>query len=95
MKASFTSFPANENWVRGICGKYIFEAKLFDEGSSFGINEGRVSKISIWSGVGYYKKVLVNYDRGWDIRPSDKLLPVYAEIMQLLETSPKRFENEF
>jgi hypothetical protein len=55
----------NSNWVQGsITGGYKFEAKMYDEGSVYGINKGRVSKLGISKGG----RTLVNYDRGWDIK---------------------------
>ena len=44
---------------------YVWEAKVYDEGSKYGINGGRVSKLQVRrDGV-----VVCNYDRGWDIKP--------------------------
>jgi hypothetical protein len=91
MKAKFTDFTTESNWVSGKCDKYHFEAKLFDEGSEYGINGGRVSKLFIADDDDY---TLVNYDRGWDVEPSVEMEPYYEEIMKLLENSPKRFEDE-
>lgn len=90
--ARFTDFKSSSNWCSGICGKYRFEAKLYDEGSCFGINEGRVSKLHIWPKEGFvFDSEVVAYDRGWDIEPTQKTRNVYNKIMQLLENSPKRF----
>lgn len=89
-KATFTSFPSDTNWVKGKFGMYSFEAKLFDSGSEFGINEGRVSKLEIKFGVG---RTVVNYDRGWDIEVTKGHRAAYDAIMTLLENSPKRFNN--
>lgn len=49
--------------VSGI--KYIAYIKQYDEGSQYGINGGRISKLQIKEG----DKTVVNYDRGWDIEP--------------------------
>ena len=38
-----------------------------DEGSVYGINEGRISKLTIKIG----NKVTANYDREWDIKPAE------------------------
>ena len=89
MKAEFTDFNTNSNWVEGVCGEYRFQAKLFDEGSEFGIDEGRVSKLAIQDANGDW---VVNYDRGWDIEPIEQYKDCYTAIMELLENSPKRFE---
>ncbi len=45
---------------------YKIEMVRFDEPSQYGVNNGRISKLYIADSA---KKVLVNYDRGWDIRP--------------------------
>ena len=48
-----------------ICHYWV---KHYDEPSKFGINNGRISKLSIRVNG----KITCNYDRGWDIRPQDK-----------------------
>lgn len=55
--------------IRGITFRYW--VKQFDEGSEFGINGGRVSKLTIKNeNTG---KEVINYDRGWDIKPKTKI----------------------
>ena len=86
-----------ENWCSGIVGNYIFEAKSFDVGSQFGIDGGRVSKLSIkrantvGNGKGWFDGVVVNYDRGWDIEPAAEVMTEYKAVMKLLENAPPRF----
>ena len=41
-------------------------AKVYDEGSRYGIGGGRISKLQLKDENG---KTVVNYDRGWDIKP--------------------------
>lgn len=41
--------------------------KAYDEGSVYGINEGRISKLTIQIDG----KTVVAYDRGWDIEPDE------------------------
>lgn len=54
--------------IRGITFRYW--VKQFDEGSEFGIDGGKVSKLTIKNeNTG---KEVVNYDRGWDIKPKTK-----------------------
>lgn len=62
-------------------GKVIAEytVKRFEEGSDYGINCGRISKLEIKDAAG---KVVVNYDRGWDILPTDSIREVYAAILK-------------
>lgn len=46
--------------------KYTAWIKHYEEGSRFGIDGGRISKLQIKD---MNDKTVVNYDRGWDIRP--------------------------
>ena len=41
--------------------------KAYDEGSEYGINGGRISKLTITIDG----EKVVNYDRGWDIEPAE------------------------
>ena len=57
------------NWVTGIYKDKWFQAKVFATPSTFGIKNGRVSKLCIstsdkWMGMDH---MLFNYDRGMDI----------------------------
>lgn len=56
-------------WKQGtieVNGKqYEYCIKQYDEGSEFGINGGRISKLNIRVNG----KEVANYDRGWDIEP--------------------------
>lgn len=54
-------------WTKGTLNGYQFCIKHFEEGSEFGINNGRISKMTL-SKDG---KTLANYDRGWDVKPKD------------------------
>lgn len=97
MQAVFTEFESNSNWVEGTIGNLKFQAKLFDEGSKFGINNGRVSKLSIYNDnlrhkIGFHNACVINYDRGWDIEVKDGYNEHYNAVMDLLENAPKRFE---
>lgn len=46
--------------------KYTAYIKQYDEGSKYGIGGGRISKLQLKDENG---RTVVNYDRGWDIRP--------------------------
>lgn len=101
MKAYFTVFNNDSNWCDGMIDKYHFQAKLFDTGSIFGINDGRVSKLCIWDDEVRTKKMnfvgacIVNYDRGWDIEPTDENKVYFDAVVELLESAPKRFDESF
>lgn len=54
--------------VPGKDGRYIavkYQAKVYDEPSMFGINEGRISKLRLQQNG----KEVYNYDRGLDLPP--------------------------
>ena len=51
--------------------------KKFDEGSEWGIEGGRISKLMIKRGG----EIVCNYDRGWDIKPSDPDAQLAMEII--------------
>ena len=73
-------------WSEGIIacpttgGKYKYWVKHYDEGSQFGIDGGKVSKLSIRR-LGESRD-LCNYDRGWDVEPTDEVKAVYDIILQ-------------
>ena len=58
---------ATNLWKRGTVDGFTYEAKVYDEGSEFGIDGGRISKLTVYTGCG----VGANYDRGWDMEPLD------------------------
>lgn len=75
-------------WTSGNHKGYRFIAKVYDEGSMFGINDGRVSKL--WVKNEKINRVIFNYDRGIDIAAKtqeDKA--IVAEIVHELEALPK------
>jgi len=68
-------------WTENKAG-YDYWVKHFEEGSRFGINEGRISKLTIRK---YGEsETLVNYDRDWDIEvpDHDDLKAVYALLLK-------------
>ena len=51
--------------------------KQHDEGSQYGINGGRISKLTLKrSGA-----IVCNYDRGWDVEPVDPDTQLALEIL--------------
>lgn len=99
MKAIITDFPTDSNWVEGKIEKYDFQAKLFDEGSEYGIDGGRVSELAIYDETVRQEKkdflgsCIVHYDRGWDVKPKEGFLATFRAVMEVLENAPKRFED--
>lgn len=51
--------------------------KQYDEGSEFGIDGGRISKLTLKRDG----KEVCNYDRGWDIKPYDTDTRLALEIL--------------
>jgi hypothetical protein len=65
-------------WTKGIINGYDYCIKHFEEGSEYGINGGRISKLDIRQ----ESKILASYDRGWDIKPTGKeVIAVFEEIL--------------
>ena len=56
-------------WDSGNIDGYSYQALVFPEPSDYGINNGNISKLSIKAPNG---KLVVSYDRGWDIEPAGK-----------------------
>lgn len=65
----------NRLWKEGTIGVPVngetkiahYWAKVYDEGSIYGIDEGRISKLTIKIDG----QTVVSYDRGWDIEPDE------------------------
>ena len=60
---------------------FIYSMKRFDEPSEYGIDGGRISKLSLRdkdSG-----QFVVNYDRGWDIKPDTKEADTALKILMM------------
>ena len=56
-----------------------FWVKAYDEGSEYGIEEGRISKMEIRING----QTVCNYDRGWDIYPETEEANIaYAILIQ-------------
>ena len=51
--------------------------KVFETGSEFGIDGGKVSKMMLKRDG----EVVMNYDRGWDVRPVDKDTKLAMQII--------------
>ena len=66
-------------WTKGTIDGFTYCVKHFDEGSEFGINEGRISKLELRKDG----RIVANYDRGWDIKPTSKEAnAAYAKILK-------------
>lgn len=76
----------NPVWIVGsvVCNgkQYSISGKVYLEGSKFGIDNGPISKL--WIKDMEKSKVIVNYDRGWDVKPADENKDLYEAVMKLL-----------
>ena len=72
-----------DNWKEGALrvhkGFYHYWVKQYAEGSQFGIEGGRISKLMLKR----KGEIVCNYDRGWDIEPVDEETQTALEIMLL------------
>ena len=51
--------------------------KVFEEPSQFGIDGGKISKLMLKCNG----EIVCNYDRGWDIEPSDPDAQIALELL--------------
>jgi len=66
-------------WGIGELDGYEFYVKHFENGSEYGINEGKISKLEIRKDG----RTVANYDRGWDMEPQDAATQkVYEKILE-------------
>lgn len=59
-----------------------YEAKVYDKGSIYGIDEGRISKLELVDDETGF--CLASYDRGWGIEPcNDAARAAVAELLDM------------
>ena len=58
--------------------KVEYWVKHYEEGSEFGINEGRISKLDCRADG----EMILHYERGWDIEPQTELACKALEILK-------------
>jgi hypothetical protein len=80
----------NDGWVHGVVNNhYDFEAKVFNRGSVFGIDGGRISKLFIKRKRDTWDNCFVSYDRGWDIEPAtEEHQMVFLDVYHTLQGLP-------
>lgn len=57
---------------------YTYWLKFYNEGSEWGIDGGRISKLEVKDSAG---RTVINYDRGWDIEPKSALEKVALQAI--------------
>lgn len=70
------------NYFKGTYNDYKYSAKVYEDASKYGIDRGKVSKLSIRDVEG---SEVVNYDRGWDVKPTKEHNGAYMDILKYLE----------
>jgi len=83
-------------YVRYNGNDYGFSMKNFIEPSVFGINNGCISKLRIVDGKAN-RELLVNYDRGWDIKPqTESAKKVYRALLSRFNRSmPEEYVQDW
>lgn len=91
-KFNLHNAPDNDVWILGdvvVDGiTYEINAKVFLEGSNYGIDNGPVS--ILWVKDNKNKKVVINYSRGWDIKPADEY---YEAMCDMIVSEVTKFRN--
>ena len=78
-------------WLLGTVDDYIFEAKVCDEASGFGIDCGRVIKRHARKYCEDKKgKEIFAYERGWDKYPRGKHKGVAQALIRFCESLPEQ-----
>lgn len=67
-------------WSNGTINGYDYWVKHFEEDSEFGIDGGRISKLTIRKNG--QARNLCSYDRGWDVQPADEVKAVYDQLIR-------------
>lgn len=80
-------------WITASIAGLWCQAKVYDEGSSYGINGGRISKLTICTSLLWNPDAVVfHYDRGDDVNNIDAKSLKF--ILRELEALPKVFNKE-
>ena len=64
------AIKVNSSWIH-------YWIKVFDEPSRFGIDGGRISKLTLKR----KGEIVCNYDRGWDMHPVDQDVEMALQIL--------------
>lgn len=98
MTMEITTPHAQTGWVTAIIEGHWVQAKVYDEPSTYGVNDGRVSKLvisktAIWNPkTNFFDQMCFNYDRGLDFDAAPAGL--VDKVIAALETLPKIFSPE-
>ncbi len=74
--------PVSGTWVSGLISGHRFEALVFPEHAEepgFELGESRISKL--WIRRDADKRTVCNFDRGWDIQPTDATAKAIVDFL--------------
>ena len=74
------------NWVIGEIDGMQFEAKVYDIPSEFGIDDGKVCKLSVCRDKDNGE--IIAYERGWEKYPTDKYEYLLDAILEYCKQLP-------
>ena len=78
-------------WLKGTVDDYMFQAKVCDEASGFGIDGGRIIKLHVEQDRGDLPpKELFAYERGWDKYPRGKYKDVAQALILFCDSLPEQ-----
>jgi len=69
-------------WVKGTLNGHRFDALVFSEhaeSADYELDDSRISKLWVQSLDNH--KVVANFDRGWDIRPTTKMAQAIVDFL--------------
>jgi len=88
----------NTGWITAIIEGRWVQAKVYDEPSTYGVNNGRVSKLVIGKTdardptQNFFNQMDYNYDRGLDFKRRTLPVAKLRSIIAQLEALPKQGE---
>lgn len=66
-------------WTQGKVDGFSYCIKHYEEGSIYGIDEGRISKLEMRKDG----HIVANFDRGWDVEPTGTAtVAAYKKILK-------------
>lgn len=69
-------------WIQGRTNGFKWCMNHYEEGSIYGINGGKISKL--WIQRERNEEIIVNYDRGWDVAPTKKTAADGMEVYKMI-----------
>jgi hypothetical protein len=82
-RVCITRESETDHWISGRVDGYTFHAKVYDVGSDYGIDQGRISKLE----VKHKGEQVMYYDRGWVEIP--KTTKDYQALREIVKSFPE------